>query len=212
MSIGFANAPGPIFKFLLRLHLRRHARSGELDPSQKKAIQDVLADEGGFSEAAQAAFDFAVGCGQGDLLSELEAASGPQKPIGRLLQWLWDNRQQVLQFVLMIVGLFTGGTIPLPKAPAAPTAETANLSARSRAVGLKDARKDARNAFEDTAAASSVLKLRLEEGARDYAAVGSIGGHLICLPIYSESATEIESARKAAVAIRAQLEGALLIQ
>lgn len=160
MSIGFANAPGPIFKFLLRLHLRRHARSGELDPSQKKAIQDVLADEGSFGEAAQAAYDFAVGCGQGDLLSELEAAAGPQKPIGRLLQWLWDNRQQVLQFVLMIVGLFTGGTIPLPKAPAAPAAETENFSARSRAVGLEDAR----NAFEDSADAAKLRDLQHDLG------------------------------------------------
>ena len=134
MSIGFANAPGPIFKFLLRLHLRRHARSGELDPSQKKAIQDVLADEGSFGEAAQAAFDFAVGCGQGDLLAELEAATGPQKPVGRLLQWLWDNRQQVLQFVLMIVGLFTGGTIPMPKVPAAETPNFATMETKVREV------------------------------------------------------------------------------
>lgn len=160
MSIGNASGPGRIFKILLRLHLRRHIRSGELDPSQKKAIQDVLADEGSFDELAQTLADYAQGCGEGDSLAALEAATGPQKPIGRLLQWLWDNRQQVLQFVLMIVGLFTGGTIPLPKAPAAPAAETANFSARSRTAGLEDARQG----YEDSSDAAKLRDLQHDLG------------------------------------------------
>lgn len=116
-------SPGFWLKFLLKRHLRRHLRagqlSGELDASQCQAVQFVLDTPEAFDELAASVSDYAAGDGQQSMLAELEATTppaptGPQRPIGRFLQWLWNNRQQVLQFVLMIVGLFGGPKIPLP--------------------------------------------------------------------------------------------------
>lgn len=135
MSVGSATGPAPAapgspspspgfwLKFLLKRHLRRHLRagqlSGELDASQCQAIQFVLDTPEAFDELAASVSDYAAGDGQQAMLAELEATTppaptGPQRPIGRFLQWLWNNRQQILQFVLMTVGLFGGPKIPLP--------------------------------------------------------------------------------------------------
>lgn len=120
MTVTFASSRHRWMALLLKIHLRRHRRSGELTPAQQQAVDMLLADPTQIDELASDTADYGVADGEAEMVDSLDATSPtPQKPIGRFLQWLWDNRQQILQFVLMIVGLFTGKTIPLPTAPSA---------------------------------------------------------------------------------------------
>lgn len=150
MSVVDAPAPNPAgpaspghgfwLKFLLKRHLRRHLRlgrmNGEVDDSQQQAIQFVLDTPEALDELAASVTDYASANGEQPMLSELDATTppaptGPQRPIGRFLQWLWNNRQQILQFVLMIVGLFGGPKIALPTGAASQQVWSEQLTAEA---------------------------------------------------------------------------------
>lgn len=117
MSIGKGTgSPGVFFKFALRFHLRRQLRERVSTRDQANAIREVLRDSTKFDDLAQTIYEYAQAEGQAELLAELDgtpAPAGPQRPIGRFLLWLWNNREQVLQFVLLIVGIFGGPSVTL---------------------------------------------------------------------------------------------------
>ena len=84
----------PIRKVLLRRHLKRELREGNLSPAREADVRDVLANPHALNA----------------LLARV-AAHGEEKKLkaigdGKLLQWLWDHRAEILAFIQEIMKLF----------------------------------------------------------------------------------------------------------
>lgn len=84
---------GPIKLVLLRRHLKRQLLNDELTPTQAEAIRKALATPGAIRATA---------------LHVAHANGGKVGALGdgKLLQWLWDHRAEILAFVQEIIKLF----------------------------------------------------------------------------------------------------------
>jgi len=84
---------GPVKLVLLRRHLKRQLRDDDLTPTQRTAIVKALKTPGALRATA-----LHVANSNGNAVG----AFGD----GKLLQWLWDHRAEILAFVQEIIKLF----------------------------------------------------------------------------------------------------------
>lgn len=87
---------GPVKLVLMRRHLKRQLREDDLTPAQRTAITKCLATPGALRATAL------------HVAHTSENGKVGALGDGKLLQWLWDHRAEILAFVQEIIKLFGG--------------------------------------------------------------------------------------------------------
>lgn len=91
----------------MRRHLKRQLRDKDTSPIERENIEAILEDQQKLDELCDR---FQTSRSQGEQ-EMMIAATDPTEPGGffrerPLLNWLWENRMQIMQFIFAIMSAF----------------------------------------------------------------------------------------------------------